>query len=79
MTALRLLSRPGCHLCDEAASILTRMDISFATINVEADVELERRYGKLIPVLLHDGQEIAHAPLDERTLRRALAKVTNGH
>jgi hypothetical protein len=57
------------------AAILQRMGVTFATIDVEADVELERRYGELIPVLLHDEREIARAPIDERTLRQALVKA----
>ena len=75
MTGLKLLSRPGCHLCDEAAAILKRMGVRFATINVETDVRLEQQYGDLIPVLLHEEREIARAPLDQETLRRALRSL----
>jgi hypothetical protein len=51
------------------------MDVAFATIDIEGDAALERQYGELIPVILHEGQEIARAPLNEKTLRRALAKA----
>jgi hypothetical protein len=51
------------------------MGIPFATIDVEADAELEFRYGRLIPVLLIEDEELARAPLDEVTVRKALARA----
>ena len=75
MRGLSLLSRPDCHLCEETAAILLRMGVTFATIDVEADIELERRYGEMIPVLLYDDREIARAPLDEAALRSALSSA----
>ena len=74
-TPLRLLSRPGCHLCDDAAATLRRLGVRFATIKVNSDVELEKRYAELVPVLLYGEREIIRAPLEERTLREALAKA----
>jgi hypothetical protein len=71
---LRLLSRPGCHLCEEMASALSELHLSFETVNIEEDASLEAAYGALIPVLLWDGREVARAPQSARTLKRALQR-----
>ena len=72
---LRLLSRPGCHLCEEMAQALQELDVAFDHVNVEDDPVLEARYGSAIPVLLHDDTEIARAPQSARTLKRALQRA----
>jgi glutaredoxin len=74
-TALTLLSRPGCHLCEETAAMLERIGAVFATINIEADADLERRYGEHIPVILFGDREVARAPITLQSLREALAKT----
>lgn len=54
--ALRLLSRPGCRLCDEmlaiASPIVTRMGGTLETVDVDSDRDLLARWGNEIPVLL---------------------------
>ena len=44
-------------------------------LDVDADEELERRFGEDVPVLLHDGHEIARHRLDADVLRSYLAQV----
>ena len=77
MRTLTLLTRTYCHLCDEMRDALAPLAAQHgATIverDVDADAELERRYGDLVPVLLDGdaerGREICHYVLDrERTL-----------
>lgn len=70
---LTLLSRPDCHLCHEAAALLSRLEVPFVTIDVDMDAALASRYGDALPVLLLDGRELARAPLEERTVQAALA------
>lgn len=70
---LTLLSRPDCHLCHEAAALLSRLEVPFVTIDVDMDVALASRYGESVPVLLLDGRELARAPLEEPTLKATLA------
>lgn len=74
-TPLTLLTRPGCHLCEAAAALLRSFGAAFATIDIEADAELERRYGEHIPVILDGAREVARAPISEQTLREALANA----
>jgi glutaredoxin len=72
---LRLLSRPGCHLCEEMASALDDLDLPYETVNIELDTSLEAAYGDQIPVLMLADRQIARAPQSARTLKRALQRT----
>jgi len=52
---LRLLSRPGCHLCDamrnEVDDLLGEAPRSWEVVNVDEDPALASRYGETVPVL----------------------------
>lgn len=54
--SLRLLSRPGCHLCDEMKKrldpIAREAGIPVSVVNVDSDAALRTRWGNEIPVLL---------------------------
>ncbi len=63
---LRLLSRPGCHLCEEMhASVLPLVEARggrLAVVDVDSDPALRARFGDEIPVLLAaDGSVVAKA------------------
>lgn len=73
-TRLRLLSRPGCHLCDEMALALQDLGLEFERTNIDEDAALVERYGEAIPVLFDGEQEVARAPQSARTLKRALSR-----
>lgn len=68
MRVVRLYSRPGCHLCDEArALILAEQDQTafvFEEVDVSRGEDLEREYGTRIPVVEVDGAEVAEISLD---------------
>ena len=77
MTTVTLYSRPGCHLCDEARTILDRMRESTPfevdEINIEADDALHARYLERIPVVALDGEEVfEHFVHEEALIRRIL-------
>jgi hypothetical protein len=62
--ALRILTRPGCHLCDEmkarVAPIVARVGGSLAEVDVDSDPVLSERFGLQIPVLLDaEGRVVA--------------------
>jgi thioredoxin-like negative regulator of GroEL len=63
MTRLRLLSRPGCHLCAEMRrqvdAILADRPRRWEEVNVDRDPELARRFGDSIPVLFVNGRFFA--------------------
>lgn len=71
---LELLTRSGCHLCDDMRQVLDAVlpDLgqSYEVVDVDANVELLTRYGDTVPVLLRDGRPVAKIRLEERQLRR---------
>ncbi len=60
--SVKLYTRPGCHLCDEArremAAAGCRDLYELEEIDVDTDPELRRRYGWDVPVVTVNG---AHA------------------
>ncbi|ABK52015.1 glutaredoxin 2 [Acidothermus cellulolyticus 11B] len=71
-----LLSKPGCHLCDEArvivAAITAEFGIGFVERDIRADPEDLREYGELIPVVLVNDIEVGHWRITADQLRAAL-------
>lgn len=84
MTRLTLLSRPGCHLCEEMRrrvdTILGGRPLSWEEVDVDSDPELARRYGESIPVLFVNGRLFAKIRLPRLAvalrLRRAASSET---
>ena len=75
---LRMYGRGYCHLCDDMVAALQRVqaEIGFEldVLDVDADPELERRFGERVPVLVDArGGEICHYWLNEDALRERLA------
>jgi Glutaredoxin-like domain (DUF836) len=60
---LTLMSRPGCHLCDEMRrevdALLAGEPHEWDVVDVDSDPELARRYGDSIPVLFVNGHLFA--------------------
>ena len=73
---IELLTREGCHLCDEARrvleSVLGPAGPGFALIDVDSDPGLAARYGEEIPVVLIDGVKRFKRRVEEQRLRRLL-------
>jgi Glutaredoxin-like domain (DUF836) len=73
---ITLLSRTGCHLCDEARTVISRVAADLAIAWTERDItdsaEDLREYGEMIPVTLIDGVQHDFWRVDEHRLRRAL-------
>jgi glutaredoxin len=56
---LTLLTRPGCHLCDDARTVVEEVlggypGVAFEERSIVGDAELEREYAEEIPVVLLD-------------------------
>ena len=79
MLALTLYGREHCHLCDEMKDALAFFgrDSGFLlnVIDVDSDVDLQQRYGHLVPVLVDGMQEICHFHLDRAALDAHLRKI----
>ena len=71
---ITLLTRSGCHLCDEARTALDRVGEPWRELDVDADVELEREYGDRLPVVLLDGKEHGYWRVEEDRLQRDLGR-----
>ncbi|MCW2847976.1 MAG: glutaredoxin 2 [Marmoricola sp.] len=71
-----LYSKPGCHLCDEARSVVERVCAEVGTSYDEVDItsssELMSAYGEQIPVTFVDGRQHDFWRVDEARLRQAL-------
>ena len=63
MIRLTLMSRPGCHLCEEMRrevdALLAGEPHEWDVVDVDSDPDLARRYGDEIPVLFVNGHLFA--------------------
>jgi glutaredoxin len=73
---LTLLTRAGCHLCDDARTVIARvageLGLTWREVDVDATPELAGTYGDRVPVTLLDGREHGYWRVDEARLRRDL-------
>jgi glutaredoxin len=73
---LRIYTKPDCHLCDQAKSILDRVGAQFhvnvEVINIEQDQEAYEKYRYEIPVIFLDDVKLFKYRVDEEKLRKAL-------
>ena len=71
-----LVGKPGCHLCDVAREVVeivcAEADLDYSEVNIWDDPASADLYADRVPVILVDGQEIAHFRVDATQLRRAL-------
>ncbi len=75
--SIRVYSRAGCHLCDEALVLLRPLaaehGAAIEVIDIEADPVLHARYLERIPVIALDGVELYDFFIDAADLRARLA------
>ena len=76
---LVLVSKPGCHLCDDAREIILDVlkdfpDVFFQEKNMLDDQELIDAYSEEIPVVLIDGKQHSFWRVDSERLSEALAR-----
>jgi glutaredoxin len=76
--AITLLSRPGCHLCDEARAVIARVAADLGVPWEERDITRSdddlRNYWDQIPVTLIDGVQHDFWRVSEERLRAALTR-----
>lgn len=64
--------RHSCHLCDDMLLVLNDyldthlLPYSLEIIDITDNADLEKKYGRLIPVLHESGNEICHYFFDEK-------------
>jgi hypothetical protein len=73
---VRLVGKPGCHLCDQAravvAAVCAELGVGWDEVSILDDPGLADRYWELIPVVLVDGAELGHWQVVPADLRAAL-------
>ena len=71
-----LYTRRQCSLCDEIADELRRLrtDLGFelTELDIDEDASLRDLYNDIVPVVAVGDRVIAHAPVDQSTLRADL-------
>lgn len=72
-----VLTRPGCHLCERAVEVVSRVcaetGTGWSTQDITTDPELLRRYTDEVPVTFVDGAQHDFWAVDPARLRAALA------
>lgn len=73
---ITLFSRPGCHLCDEAREVISKVAGDLGVTWEERDITLseadQREYWEKIPVTFVDGVQHDFWRVSEERLRHAL-------
>ena len=74
---ITLLTRPGCHLCDDAravvAAVAADLEIDWEERDITRSDSDLRAYGEMIPVTLIDGVQHDFWRVSEQRLRAALS------
>jgi glutaredoxin len=68
-----LVTRQGCHLCEDALRLLEKLGILPELADVDADDELHRLYDFRVPVVLIDGVVVAEGRITREQLVAGLA------
>ena len=76
--SVTLITRVGCHLCDEAQATLRKLraELGFAYDEVDVDGDPARRdaYSDRVPVILVDGKEHGYWRVEEARFRKAMRR-----
>lgn len=84
IVAITLLSKPGCHLCDDARAVIERVRSSISIKGIETSLEeldilqdpaLARLHAEEIPVVLINERRHAIWRVDEDRLTAAVEKA----
>jgi len=71
---LVLVTRQGCHLCDQALALLRELGLDPHLADIDADDELFRMYDWRVPVVLADGVVIAEGRITRNQLETVLKR-----
>jgi len=77
-----LLTRTGCHLCDQMKAVLDRamrgLPLEVTEVDISKDPSLEERHGMDIPVLFIEGEKAFEHRVTESALRERLEAANRG-
>lgn len=69
-----VLTRGGCHLCDDAVTLLQQHGVTPRTVDIDSEARLAQQYTNCVPVVVIDGKERFRGRVDPRLLRRLLKR-----
>jgi glutaredoxin len=73
-----LVTRRGCHLCEEAETLLRRLSaevgFSYTEVDVDDDPARQAEYSDRVPVILIDGKEHGYWRVEEARFRSAVSR-----
>ncbi len=72
--SLVFVTRQGCHLCDEALSLLRSLGHEPELADVDSDDRLHDLYGWRVPVVLLDGRIVAEGRIGRQQLEKTVGK-----
>jgi glutaredoxin len=76
---LTLYAKPGCHLCEDARTVLEhlaeRHSLVIDEIDIRADPQTFRAYDIRIPVIVFEDGTMLEAPLKEYQIRDAVKRA----
>ena len=71
-----VLSKPGCHLCDDAdevvAGVADDLGVEWESRDISNDADLLAQWGEYVPVVLVDGDVLTWFRVQPEQLRLAL-------
>ena len=75
-----LYTRKGCHLCDEAKSVLDRaswrVDFALTVVDIDTDPDLRQQYNDEVPVITINGAKAFKYHVDLEEFLERLARRT---
>lgn len=74
---LKLIGKPGCHLCDDAREVVLKVlqdfpDVDFVELNMLDHPDLVAKYSEEIPVVLINDSQFSFWRVDAERLRDKL-------
>jgi glutaredoxin len=73
-----LITRVGCHLCEDAEVVLRQLHgelgFRYRELDVDADPGRRAEYSDRVPVILLDGKEHGYWRVEPARLRKALGR-----
>lgn len=71
---MKLYTRRGCGLCEEAEEMLLAFLAEIEVVDVDADADAVARYGLRVPVLTQDDEVVCEGRFHEPTVVRLFAR-----
>ena len=75
---ITLIDRAGCHLCEEAATVIEAVaaerGVEWERLDVDSSPELLAKYADQVPVVLLDGQPVGQWRITAAQLQAALRR-----